>query len=158
MELKSSAYHEGGSIPSRYTCDGQGISPALSWSDVPPGTGSLALILHDPDAPRTGGFTHWIVYDMPPDSTGLKENILRRGVVLGVGVQGKNDGGRVGYMGPCPPSGRHRYMASLYALDSRLELEPGAYNDEVRAAMDGHILASAVLMGTYATKTRNRSS
>ena len=152
MELKSTAYREGGPIPARYSCDGDSISPPLSWSGVPAGTRSLTLILHDPDAPRPGGFTHWIVYNMDPRSNSLPENVPARGRLGGSVLQGRNDAGRDGYFGPCPPSGTHRYVFTLYALDTVLNLKPGASEPQVLAAMKGHTIETAVLMGTY---TRN---
>jgi len=152
MELKSSAYPAGGTIPARYTCDGDDISPALSWSGAPARTEAFALILHDPDAPRKGGFTFWVDYTIAQNVKSMEENIPGKETVAGLGVQGRNDGGRIGYMGPCPPSGTHRYIATLYALNARLTLKPGATNEELTAAMDGHVLSTAEWMGTYSRK------
>jgi Raf kinase inhibitor-like YbhB/YbcL family protein len=152
MQLKSSAFRAGGAIPVRYTCEGDNISPEFSWTDVPAGTKSLALILHDPDAPREGGFTHWVIYDIDPILKGIAEDTPKDEKFAGVGLQGKNDSGKIGYMGPCPPSGTHRYIARLYALDTELNLKPGAFHREVTSAMEGHILDKAALMGTYAKK------
>ena len=149
MELKSPAYRQGSPIPIRYTCDGGSISPPLSWSGVPAGTRSLALILHDPDAPKPGGFTHWIMYNIDPRAKSLPEGIPARARIGGSVVQGSNDAGRPGYFGPCPPSGMHRYFLTLYALDTTLNLKPGASQPQIEAAMKGHILKTAVLMGTY---------
>jgi len=152
MELKSSAYSAGGAIPARYTCDGDDISPALAWSGAPGGTVSFALILHDPDAPRKGGFTHWVIYNIDQNVKSIDENIPGQETVAGLGVQGRNDGGKIGYMGPCPPSGTHRYIATLYALDIRPSLKPGATHQELIAAMGGHILTTAAWLGTYSRK------
>jgi Raf kinase inhibitor-like YbhB/YbcL family protein len=154
MELKSSAYPAGGKIPVRYTCEGENISPALSWEDAPVGTKSFALILHDPDAPREGGFTHWVVYDVDSSTSRIKENTPRQGKVDGLGMQGKNDSGRIGYMGPCPPSGTHRYIMRLFALDTKLNLKPGALHEEVETSMRGHLVEEATLMATYARKAK----
>jgi Raf kinase inhibitor-like YbhB/YbcL family protein len=150
MQLKSSAFRAGGPIPVRHTCDGENISPQFSWTNVPREALSLALLLHDPDAPQEGGFTHWVVYNMDSDLNEIEEGVLPRDRVAGLGMQGKNDSAKVGYMGPCPPSGKHRYFARLFALDTKLNVEPGATHQEVEAAMHGHILAQAALMGTYA--------
>jgi Raf kinase inhibitor-like YbhB/YbcL family protein len=152
MQLKSSAFRAGGAIPAQYTCEGEDISPEFSWTDIPAGTKSLALILHDPDAPRAGGFTHWVVYDIDPSLRQIDENTPREEKPTGIGLQGKNDSGKIGYMGPCPPSGTHRYIARLFALDTELNLKPGAAHHEVESAMEGHILEKAALMGTYAKK------
>ncbi len=152
MQLKSSAFRAGEAIPARYTCEGEDISPEFSWTDIPAGTKSLALILHDPDAPRAGGFTHWVIYDIDPSLRQIDENTPKEEKSGGIGLQGKNDGGKIGYMGPCPPSGTHRYIARLFALDTELNLEPGAPHHEVESAMEGHILEKAALMGTYAKK------
>ena len=152
MKLISSAYSEGGAIPARSTCDGGRISPPLSWTGVPPDARSLALILHDPDAPRPGGFTHWIVYNLDPHSNLLPEGIPARTRLGGSVMQGRNDAGKDGYFGPCPPSGTHRYVLTLYALNTVLDLEPGASEPQVLAAMKGHIIETAVLIGAYTRK------
>ncbi|HET9100345.1 MAG TPA: YbhB/YbcL family Raf kinase inhibitor-like protein [Acidobacteriaceae bacterium] len=150
MELKSSAYRAGSAIPARYSCDGDNISPAMAWKGAPARTKSFALILHDPDAPSRGGFTHWVIYNMDAKLNQLVENIPRQANVARLGMQGKNDAGQIGYMGPCPPSGTHRYVARLFALDTMLRLKPGATQKELEAAMRGHILETATLIGTYA--------
>jgi Raf kinase inhibitor-like YbhB/YbcL family protein len=152
MQLKSSAFRAGGAIPVRYTCEGEDISPDFFWTDIPAGTNSLVLILHDPDAPREGGFTHWVVYDIDPRLKQIDANAPKQEKFAGFGVQGTNDSGQIGYMGPCPPSGTHRYIARLFALDTELNLKPGASHHEVDAAMQGHILEKTALMGTYAKK------
>ena len=150
MELKSSAYRPGGTIPVRYSCEEQNISPPFSWAGAPAGTQSFALILHDPDAPREGGFTHWIIYDIDPDLQQIDENVPKKEKVAGLGNQGRNDGGSIGYMGPCPPSGTHRYIARIYALDAKLNLPPGASSQDLDSAMENHILDRGALTGMFA--------
>ena len=152
MQLRSTAFQTGGAIPTRFTCEGDDISPDLSWRDAPPETRSFVLILHDPDAPRAGGFTHWVVYNIPAGTSHIEENIPQQATVAGLGVQGKNDAGEIGYMGPCPPSGTHRYFARLFAVDRELDLKPGLYHRDVYSEMQGHIVEQAELMGTYAKK------
>ena len=144
IQLSSSALNEGEPIPVKYTCDGENVSPPLRWSGVPAGAGSLALIADDPDAPR-GTFTHWILFGIPPQTTELAEGQQPGGV-----AQGRNDFGRTGYGGPCPPRGNpHRYFFKLYALDTDLQLPPGATKQDLLRAMEGHIIAEGQLMGTY---------
>lgn len=151
MKITSSAFKEGQMIPSRYTCDGQDISPPLEWDQVPDGTKSFALICDDPDAPR-GTWVHWVVYDIPPGVKNLPENV-RPDREPGSGIrQGKNDWPKIGYGGPCPPSGIHRYYFKLYALDTMLNLKPGATKEQLLQAMKGHILGEAQLMGKYQRK------
>lgn len=140
MQLTSDAFAEGEKIPVQYTCDGASAVPPLSWAGVPQDAASLALVVHDPDAPREGGFTHWVVYDIPAHTPGAS------------GVDGANGSGRTGYVGPCPPSGSHRYVFTLYALDVMLDLKPGADRDAFLAAAEGHILATAELTGVYSRK------
>ena len=154
MQLTSAAFQAGAEIPSQHTSDGDDVSPELSWKDAPGETKSFALVMHDPDAPRTGGFTHWVVYNIDAGAGHIKENVSGETEIAGVGIQGKNDGGEIGYVGPAPPSGVHRYFFRLFALDSRLELRPGATHKQVNAAMKGHILAQAELMGTYEKKSQ----
>lgn len=152
MNLTSPSFNHGSAIPQQFTCEGEDISPALSWTDVPGEAVSFSLILHDPDAPKAGGFTHWIVYNIPTDIRQINEDLPKTASVPGLGLQGKNDFGKTGYGGPCPPSGNHRYFARLYALNANLELEANATHQDVIAAMEGKILGEAVLMGTYAKK------
>lgn len=149
FHLSSTAFQAAGIIPAKYSCDGENISPQLSWTDAPHETKSFALIMHDPDAPRSGGFTHWVIYNLPPNTTNLKEGIPARDKIPGKGIQGVNDSGRVGYMGPCPPAGIHRYYFHLYALDSELDLKSGAGKSDLESAMKGHVLAQTELMGRY---------
>jgi Raf kinase inhibitor-like YbhB/YbcL family protein len=148
MKIASSAFKEGERIPSKYTCDGQDVSPPLEWNPAPAGTASFSLICDDPDAPgRT--WVHWVVYDIPPHMNNLPENVRPEGE-MGSGIrQGKNDWQKLGYGGPCPPSGTHRYYFKLYALDTELNLKPGATKEQLLQAMKGHILAEAQLMGKY---------
>lgn len=142
MELTSPAFDHQASIPARFTCDGDDVSPAVTISSVPDEAVSLALIVDDPDAPG-GTWDHWVAFDIAP-TTSIPEN------VGAIGTDGSNSWGRRGYGGPCPPSGTHRYFFTVLALDSELGLAEGATKGEVRAASDGHVLAEATLMGTYA--------
>ena len=148
MQLTSPAFNEGEMIPRKYTCDDQDISPPMAWSGVPEGTQIFALISDDPDAPM-GTWVHWVYYDIPADRTELPENISPdKKPALG-GTQGKNDFGRIGYGGPCPPGGIHRYFFKLYALDTLFGLAAGITKGELLKAMEGHILEEARLMGKY---------
>jgi Raf kinase inhibitor-like YbhB/YbcL family protein len=143
IHVTSPAFENGGRIPATFTCDGADEAPALVWESVPAGAQSLALIMEDPDAPG-GTWTHWVMYSVNPESSGFPEGATDR--VL----QGENDFDRTGYGGPCPPSGGdHRYFFRLYALDSELDLGPGATKSELLAAMDGHVVGVGQLMGTY---------
>jgi hypothetical protein len=148
IEITSTAFANEGMIPRRFTCDGENISPPLSWKGMPEGTKSLALIADDPDAPRKT-WVHWVVYNLPAESGGLPENVPPEKTLAGGGRQGTSDFGRIGYGGPCPPSGTHRYFFKLYALDAELGLAPGATKEELLQAMAGHVLAEAQLMGRY---------
>lgn len=148
MKLESTAFTDKGLIPSKYTCDGEDISPPLSWSEPPSGTKSLALIVDDPDAPGKT-FVHWVLYDIPATARALPDNVAAEGNLPSGSLQGKNDFGKLGYGGPCPPGGTHRYFFKLYALDTKLGLESGATKAQVLVSMDGHILAEAELMGRY---------
>lgn len=149
MQLRSTAYSHGDAIPRRFSCEGDNLSPAFSWSEPPATTQSLALILHDPDAPRANGFTHWVVYNLPASLRALEEGAGRREKAITGGLHGRNDSGELGYLGPCPPSGTHRYFARIYALNAFLDLPPGANRQDVTTAMQGHLIESAELMGTY---------
>jgi Raf kinase inhibitor-like YbhB/YbcL family protein len=144
--LTSSSLTEGGSIPMQHTCDGQDLSPALSWQGAPDGTLSLALIVEDPDA---RGFVHWVVYDISGGPTGALPEGIRSNDRL---PQGRNDFGKTGYGGPCPPSGTHRYVFTLYALSARPNLSGLPSAADVRAAITGRILAEASLTATYRRK------
>ncbi|GIW05043.1 MAG: hypothetical protein KatS3mg059_1663 [Thermomicrobiales bacterium] len=125
IQVMSGAFADGQQIPVKYTCDAQDISPPLRWSGVPAEAQELVLVVDDPDAP-SGIFTHWLVYGLPPRTTGLPEGVPPGETVPGGGRQGRNDFGRLGYGGPCPPSGSHRYVFTVYALDAPLNLPPGA--------------------------------
>lgn len=147
--ILSNAFNDGESIPTKYTCDGDDISPPLYWKGFPNKTKTFVLIVEDTDAPR-GTFTHWIMFNIPREVTRLKENIPKTGAVEGIGIQGKNDFGKIGYGGPCPPPNTlHRYIFKLYALDVKLNLSAGASKVEVLNAMRGHVLAIAKLTGIY---------
>lgn len=148
IELSSSAFAEGESIPVQYTCDGDNVSPPLQWQNVPEGSTSLALIADDPDAP-VGTFAHWVAYNLPPETAELPEDIPSGDTMAGGGRQGQNGRDQAGYTGPCPPSGTHRYFFKLYALDTELDLEAGASKEELLEAMEGHVLARGELMGRY---------
>ena len=153
--LTSAAFKDGAPIPGKYTCDGGDVSPPLTWSGAPAGTRSVALIADDPDAPG-GTWVHWVLYNLPAEVSELPENIAKvESLDLGGARQGRTDFRRPGYGGPCPPPGpAHRYFFKLYALDTRLELKAGAQKKDVEAAMEGHVLGSAQLMGTYARQKR----
>lgn len=148
IDLKSPAFEEGSVIPTRYTCDGQDISPPLSWSSVPDDTRSLALVTYDPDAPG-GTFVHWVLFNVPPDARELAEDIPDQERLPNGAAQGVNGFGKVGYMGPCPPSGTHRYFFEIYALDTTLDLGAGTTREDLDGAIQGHVLAEGRLMGTY---------
>jgi Raf kinase inhibitor-like YbhB/YbcL family protein len=149
MQLASTAFTEGGAIPAKLTCDGTNVSPPLEWRGVPAGTKSLALIADDPDA-SGGTWVHWVLYDLPPGTTDLPEDLPKSQYVAGGAKQGLNDFRHLGYGGPCPPHGKpHRYFFKLYALDAVLDLKPGATKKDLEHAMAKHMLAQAQLMGTY---------
>jgi Raf kinase inhibitor-like YbhB/YbcL family protein len=149
MQVQSSAFSAGEPIPPQYTCDGDDLSPPLSWSEPPAGTQSLALTCDDPDAPG-GTWDHWVLFNIPASVRSLPEGIPSDEVVAGVGTHGSNSWKRIGYGGPCPPQGStHRYEFKLYALDMALDLEPGASKRDLEKAMSGHILAAGQLTGRY---------
>jgi Raf kinase inhibitor-like YbhB/YbcL family protein len=145
MKITSSAFQQGGNIPSKFSCDGANTSPPLQISDVPSGAKSLVLVVDDPDAP-SGLFTHWTVWNIPPQTSTVAEGSTPKG------VQGTNDFGRSGYGGPCPPSGTHRYYFKILALDRELDLPSGAKRSQLDAAMKGHVIAQGELMGRYSRK------
>jgi Raf kinase inhibitor-like YbhB/YbcL family protein len=152
LEITSSAFENGGAIPTRYTCEGQDISPPLAWRGAPAGTKSLVLIVDDPDAPDPKAprmtWVHWVLVNLPPEATGLAEAVSPGALPAGT-VEGLNDWKRTGYGGPCPPIGRHRYFHKLYALDRDLTGLKHPTKAQVEAAMRGHVLAQAELVGTY---------
>jgi hypothetical protein len=148
IAVTSSAFGKGGSIPPEFTCDGADMSPPIEWSGVPANAQSLAVIVDDPDAP-SGDWAHWLVYDLPPDLTQLPAGISPEEKLFVSGSQGLTDFRKLGYQGPCPPGGEHRYFFKVYALDAMLSLKPGASKQELFQAMQGHVLAEGVLMGKY---------
>jgi Raf kinase inhibitor-like YbhB/YbcL family protein len=148
MIIKSPVFTEGAKIPTKYTCDGPDVSPPLRWSGQPDETMSFAIVCDDPDAP-VGTWVHWVYYDIPATFTELPEKIAQsKNPGIG-GAQGVNDFKRLGYGGPCPPEGTHRYYFKLYALDREMGLAPGATKKQLLAAMQGRILAEAQIMGRY---------
>jgi Raf kinase inhibitor-like YbhB/YbcL family protein len=151
MKLTSSAFQNGSSIPHKYTCDGEDVSPQMQWGDVPTGAQSFVLICDDPDAPG-GTWTHWVIYNIPAQVRELGEAVPKSDTLSNGALQGLNDFKRVGYGGPCPPSGSHRYFFRLSVLDLSLKLQPRAARAEVEQAMAGHVVASGELMGTYRRK------
>lgn len=154
FELSSPAFAGGQAIPRQYTCDGEDVSPPLRWTEPPPRTRYLALIVEDPDAPR-GTFTHWVLYDVPVSTRHLDEGVPGEERLPTDAKQGVNDFTRVGYGGPCPPRGRaHRYRFTLYALDRPTELGPRATKQKVVDVIRGHVLAEATLMGRYERQSR----
>ena len=148
ISLSSTAFTAGASIPANYSCTGRSVSPPLGWGNPPAGTKSFALIMDDPDAP-IGTFVHWVIYNIPASNRGLPEAVPANTKLADGTQQGNNGAGRVGYTGPCPPSGTHRYFFKLYALDNVLSLSSGASKDQLLKAMQGHILAQGELMGTF---------
>ncbi len=149
FQLHSPDFTAGAAIPIEFTCEGADRSPALKWTDPPAGTKSLALIVDDPDAPA-GTWVHWVIYNLPADAHELAAGVPKDGELPKGASQGRNDFGRLGYGGPCPPPGlAHRYFFKLYALDVKLELKPGATKAELENAMKGHTLAEAELIGRY---------
>lgn len=148
MELSSQAFKHEGMIPSRYTCDADDISPDLQWQAVPDGVQSFALICDDPDAPM-GTWVHWVYFNIPSSTHSLPEEVTPAQQPDQGGRQGTNDFQRIGYGGPCPPGGSHRYYFKLYALDAMLDLDAGASKQQLLDAMEGRILAKAEMMGRY---------
>lgn len=148
IKIKSTAFTEGGMIPKKSTCDGMDVSPPLTWNSVPEGTKSFALICDDPDAPM-GTWVHWVIFNLPGDTKVLPENIPRQKTLASGAKQGINDFRKIGYGGPCPPGGTHRYYFKLYALDTEINLGAGATKAELLKAMEGYILAEGQLMGKY---------
>jgi Raf kinase inhibitor-like YbhB/YbcL family protein len=152
LKVSSPAFQPGGSIASRYTCEGQDVSPPLAWSGAPANTKTFALIVDDPDAPDPAKpqrvYVHWVVYNIPATTTALSENASKTGLPKGA-VQGKNDWGKAEYGGPCPPIGRHRFFFKLYALDTELAGLSFPTKADLERAMKSHELASGELIGTY---------
>jgi len=152
LTLESASFTHQGEIPRKHTCEGADVSPALAWSGVPEGTKSLALVVDDPDAPDPKApkmtWVHWVLYDLPPSASGLSEGVGAGSLPPGT-HEGLNDWKRTGYGGPCPPIGRHRYFHKLYALDAELAALPTPTKAAFEKAIQGHVLAEAVLVGTY---------
>jgi Raf kinase inhibitor-like YbhB/YbcL family protein len=149
IELSSTAFPQGATIPKQYTGDGADQSPPLAWTDPPAGSQCLALICDDPDAPR-GTWVHWVLFNLPARTPGLEEAVPTTATLADGAKQGKNDFGNLGYGGPAPPKGKpHRYFFKLYALDAAVDLPSGATKAQLVDAMKGHILAQAELMGIY---------
>jgi len=149
MNVQSPVFEEGGMIPAKYTSDGANVSPPLNWSGVPEESQSIVLIVDDPDAP-VGTFVHWVLYGLPADVTELQEDVPDSEKLDNGALQGENDFNKIGYGGPSPPSGTHRYFFKVYALDCRLDLKSGATKRKVEKKMKGHVLAEGELMGKYA--------
>ena len=148
IKLTSTAFKEGEPVPPQYTCDGVNVSPSLEWSGVPKSAKTLVIFADDPDAPA-GTWVHWVLYNLPADNIGMVENLPATDELRAGGFQGKNDFGKIGYGGPCPPSETHRYFFKIYALDSELPLKAGATKAEVEKAMEGHVVTQGQLMGMY---------
>lgn len=149
IKVTSAGFPANGTIPQKYTCDGEDLSPPLEWSGIPERTQSLALIADDPDAPA-GTWVHWVIFNIPPSLAGLPEGVQSSPIVAGIGIQSQNDFRKTGYNGPCPPKGKpHRYFFKLYALNTVLELKSGSSKAELEKAMHGHILAQGQMMGNY---------
>ncbi len=154
IKITSTVFEEGGSIPPRYTCVNADISPPLEWNITEvslPSDGSIALICDDPDAP-SGTWVHWVIFNLPPETISLPEMVMPREELENGAMQGSNSWGNIGYSGPCPPSGTHRYYFKIYALDTKLDLTPGVTNEELLKAMEGHLIDKGQIMGTYTRK------
>lgn len=149
LAISSPAFSHGGSIPKKFTCDGPDLSPQLAWSESATATKSFALLVDDPDAP-VGNWNHWTAWNLPATSRGLPEGVSKDARLADGAEQGRNDFGKTGYNGPCPPPGKpHRYYFKLFALDTNLDLKAGSRKKELEAAMKGHVLTQAEWMGTY---------
>jgi Raf kinase inhibitor-like YbhB/YbcL family protein len=152
LKVTSPAFQSNGAIPSRYTCEGQDVSPPLAWSGATGNTRSFALIVDDPDAPDPAKpqrvYVHWVIFNLPPNTTALPENASKMGLPKGA-MQGKNDWGKAEYGGPCPPIGRHRYFFKLYALDTPVAGLKNATKADLERAIQGHVVDSGELIGTY---------
>jgi len=148
IEITSQAFEEETMIPEKYTCDGIDVSPPLAWASVPESTKTLALICDDPDAPM-GTWVHWVLFNLPASINELPESVPTDEELENGAKQERNDFRRIGYGGPCPPGGTHRYYFKLYALDTEINLEAGAKKSQLLESMEGHILAEGQLMGRY---------
>jgi Raf kinase inhibitor-like YbhB/YbcL family protein len=148
IKVTSAAFKEGQPIPPQYTCDGVNVSPPLEWSGVPKTAKTIAIIADDPDAP-SGAWVHWVLYNLSAENIGFVENVPASETLKAGGFQGKNDFEKIGYGGPCPPSGTHRYFFKVYAVDGELPLKAGVTRAELEKALEGHVVAQGQLMGTY---------
>ena len=148
MEVLSSVFDDGAMIPEKYTCDDIDISPRLKWSSVPDDTKTFAIICDDPDAPM-GTWVHWVLFNLPANINELSEDVPLLEILQNGAKQGRNDFGKIGYGGPCPPGGTHRYYFKIYALSEELKVEAGITKSELLKAMEGHILSEGQLMGRY---------
>ena len=149
FQLTATPFQNGGEIPKKFTCDGSDVSPELVWTDPPAGTHNFAVIVDDPDAPA-GTWVHWVLYDLPANALRLAEGIAKKDRLQNGACQGRNDFGKLGYNGPCPPRGsEHRYFFKLYALDAKTNLKPGASKRDLEHAMKGHILAQSEFVGKF---------
>jgi len=147
--LATPAFENGAMIPKKFTCDGPDVSPPLTWTEPPKSTKSFAVIVDDPDAP-SGTWVHWVLYEVPADTRELSEGVRKDRQLSNGALQGRNDFGKIGYNGPCPPrGGPHRYFFKLYALDARANLKAGASKSDLERAMKGHILAQAEIIGRF---------
>jgi hypothetical protein len=149
MQVSSPAFADGERIPDNHTADGTDRSPELRWGGIPPNAQTFALICEDPDAPR-GTWTHWVLFNIPADKTTYAEGVPAEKELPGGARQGKNDFGKIGYGGPCPPRGTHRYVFRIFALDVRLDLDPGFSRAQLVDGLKGHIMADGRLTGRYA--------
>lgn len=148
MQLSSPAFQNHQSMPAKYTCDGENVSPSLIISNVPTAAKSLAILVDDPDAPR-GDFVHWLIWNIDPSTSEISQNSLPAGANTPKAIPGTSDFGTIGWGGPCPPSGTHRYQFKLYALDAILELPNSSRKPELQKAMEGHVIEQAILVGLY---------
>jgi Raf kinase inhibitor-like YbhB/YbcL family protein len=148
MGVVSPAFTEGSMIPKRYTCDGEDVSPSLQWTGIPEGAKTLSLICDDPDAPM-GTWVHWVLFNIPVAMNGLPPGVPSKKILDHGAKHGRNDFGSLGYRGPCPPGGMHRYYFRLYAVDTEINLDSGITAPQLLRAMEGHVVAEGQLMGTY---------
>lgn len=148
LKITSKAFGQGENIPPEYTCDGEDKSPPLEWNNIPDNTKSLALISDDPDAP-SGTWVHWVAYNIPAGRDNFEEDIPTTDKLEDGTTQGRNDFGKIGYGGPCPPGGTHRYSFRIYALDKELQLDPGLTKKELLNEIQGHVIDQGELMGKY---------
>lgn len=148
LNVTSPAFEDGAKIPAKYTADGANVSPPLNWQEIPEGAQSIVIIADDPDAPM-GTWVHWLIWNIPAGEAGIRENVPSAEALANGAVQGTTSFNRVGYGGPAPPSGTHRYYFKVYAIDKQLDLAPEARKADVEKAMQGHILAQGQMMGRY---------